>query len=232
VVASGLARGVDAEAHLGAIEARGVTWAVLGSGLAEIYPAEHAGLARRVVACGGAVVSEFPLATRPAPAHFPRRNRIIAGLAAAVVVVEARRASGSLITAEFAMDFGKDVGAVPGPALAPESAGTHALLRDGVVLVEEAIDVFRALDRPWAREAARRAEASASAAARAEAGADDAETSRVLRALGSTPRAADAVAAEVGLPTERVRAALARLEIAGRVRGYPGALYGRARGSP
>lgn len=233
VVVSGLARGVDVEAHAGACERGGATWAVLGSGLDAIYPPEHREHARRIARTGGAVVSEFPLSAPPLPANFPRRNRIIAGLAAAVVVVEARRRSGSLITAEFAMDQGKEVGAVPGPAAAPESEGTHALLRDGVVLVERAADVLNALSAPWAAEAAPRL-----AGRPAEPGTDrgteapSPESLAVWRALGPLPRGVDDIASELGLEASLVRATLVRLSLAGRAREHPGSLYGRATGSP
>jgi DNA processing protein len=234
VVVSGLARGVDVEAHLGALGAGGPTWAVLGSGLDVVYPPEHRALARSIADRGGAVVSEFPLDERPRASHFPRRNRLIAALAAAVVVVEARRKSGSLITAEFAMDLGKEVGAVPGPALQPESEGTHALLRDGVALVETAADVFAALDASWAPAAAGRAARPGPdvepEGARPEPSGDAA---RVLRALGSAPRGVDEIALEASLPASVARAALVELEMDGWVEEHPGSLYCRAaRGSP
>jgi DNA processing protein len=231
VVVSGLARGVDVAAHEGAMERGGVTWAVLGSGLDETYPAEHGGCALRVVKTGGAVLSEFPQSTRPHAAHFPRRNRVIAGLAAAVVVVEAARESGSLITADFAMEQGKEVGAVPGPAGSPESEGTHALLRDGVALVEGALDVFRALDLPWAREAARLVEPSRGRT-RVKAPDLDGELGAIWGALGTLPRGVDDLAAELSLPASRVRAALVRLEIAGIAQAFSGSLYCRATEPP
>ncbi len=228
-VVSGLARGVDVEAHLGALDAGGATWAVLGSGLDAVYPREHEGVARRAAETGGAVVSEFPLRAGPRPYHFPRRNRVIAGLSAAVVVVEAREGSGSLITAEFAMEQGKEVGAVPGPALAPESAGTHALLRDGVALVERAIDVFRAVESPWAREAERRLEARLKPVGPGDLEGLSPEDRAVLAALGRAPADSDAVAAATGLPAAAVRAALARLEIQSLARAREGGLFERAR---
>lgn len=145
VVVSGLARGIDAAAHTGCLEAGGSTVAVLGSGLDVVYPREHGALARRIAEHGGAVVSEFPLGTPPLPWHFPRRNRIIAGLAAGVVVVEAAAKSGSLVTARLALDAGREVMAMPGPIDAPGSAGPHQLIRDGAILVGGIDDVVAAV---------------------------------------------------------------------------------------
>lgn len=153
-VVSGLARGVDAEAHLGALET-GTTIAVLGCGADRVYPAEHDALAARIVAAGGAIVSEFPPGTAPRPHHFPLRNRIISGLTRGVVVVEASAESGSLITARLALDQGREVMAVPGSVAAGRNRGGHALLRDGAALVEDAADVVEALGfaRPGAAPA-------------------------------------------------------------------------------
>ena len=127
VVVSGLARGVDGEAHRGAIEAGGTTVAVLGCGVDRVYPAAHAELARRVTE-RGLIVSEYAPGVEPAPWRFPARNRIIAGLAAATVVVEARERSGALITADLALEEGREVFAVPGEITSALSAGTNALL--------------------------------------------------------------------------------------------------------
>jgi len=122
VVVSGLARGIDAEAHRGALEGGGATVAVLGCGIDRDYPARHAELARRIVAAGGLVVSEYEAGVEPAPWRFPARNRIIAGLALATVVVEARERSGALITADFALELGREVFAVPGEVTSALSA--------------------------------------------------------------------------------------------------------------
>ena len=137
---SGLARGIDAEAHRGALDASGRTVAVLGSALDRVYPREHGGLAD-AIAERGAVVSEFPLGTGPERFHFPRRNRVIAGLAQAVLVVEAAQKSGALSTARFALEEGRDVLAVPGHPTEPLAEGTNGLLRDGACLVRSAADV-------------------------------------------------------------------------------------------
>jgi DNA processing protein len=144
-VVSGLARGIDGEAHRGALEAKGHTVAVLGSALDCIYPREHAALAAAIAERGGAVVSEFTLGTGPRREHFPRRNRVIAGLCRAVVVVEATEKSGALVTARHALDDGRDVMAVPGHPSEPRAAGTNALIRDGAELVRGAQDVLAAL---------------------------------------------------------------------------------------
>lgn len=140
VVASGLARGVDAAAHRGALTS-GRTVAVLGCGADVTYPREHVDLAGRI-ARAGALVSELPPGTPPRPHHFPLRNRILSGLACAVIVVEASRRSGSLITARLALEQGRDVLAVPGNVLGEHNRGAHALLRDGARLVEGAHDVL------------------------------------------------------------------------------------------
>ena len=143
VIASGLARGVDEAAHRGALDA-GATVGVLGCGLDRIYPPEHGPLAK-VIAASGAIVSELPPSAEPKPEHFPRRNRIISGLALGVVVVEASLRSGSLITARCAADQGREVMAVPGTALGLRHKGSHSLIRDGAALVETAEDVLAAL---------------------------------------------------------------------------------------
>jgi DNA processing protein len=140
-VVSGMARGVDSAAHEGALDGGGRTVAVFGCGVDVIYPREHAGLAARIRE-GGALVSEFPPATPPLPPYFPQRNRIISGLALAVVVVEAAEKSGSLITARFALDQGREVLAVPGNILSGRNSGAHALLRDGAKIVEGADDIL------------------------------------------------------------------------------------------
>lgn len=143
-VVSGLARGVDAAAHRAALRAGGRTLAVLGAGHDRLYPPEHRDLARRV-AESGALVTEFPPDTRPLPHHFPRRNRIIAGLAAATVVVEAAERSGSLSTARHAADSNREVLAVPGPITSSLSAGCHSLLRSGAALVTGVADLLEEL---------------------------------------------------------------------------------------
>ena len=143
-VVSGMARGVDSAAHRGALDGDGVTLAVLGCGLDIVYPREHAALAGRICE-RGALISEFPEGTPPYKGNFPQRNRIISGLSLAVVVVEAAEGSGSLITADFAMEQGRAVLAVPGNVLGGRNYGAHALLRDGAKLVECADDILEEL---------------------------------------------------------------------------------------
>lgn len=140
VIVSGMARGIDAQAHYGALNA-GATIAVLGSGLNVIYPRDHTGLYERICR-EGLVVSEFPLDTPPEPGHFPMRNRIISGLSRGIVVVEAKERSGALITADLALDQGREVYAVPGPITHPNSLGTNRLIQQGAKLITHAGDVL------------------------------------------------------------------------------------------
>ena len=150
IVVSGLALGVDAAAHEGALLGEGCTIAVLGTGVDVIYPAANTDLATRIMAGGGALVSQFPDGTAPRPHHFPRRNWTMAALANLVVVVEAAEGSGALITAEAALSQGKTVMAVPGSVFSALSVGCHQLLRDGAGLVQNARDVLAELDGPRA----------------------------------------------------------------------------------
>ncbi len=145
VIVSGMARGIDTAAHNGALESGAPTVAVLGSGLDVTYPPENAGLMERIAASGGLVLTEFPLGSRPEAWHFPVRNRIISGLCRAVVVVEAGERSGALITAEAALEQGRDVMAVPGNVNNPYSRGANRLIKQGARLVEDAWDVLEEL---------------------------------------------------------------------------------------
>jgi len=145
VVVSGLALGCDAAAHRGALVGGGVTIAVMGTGVDIVYPAAHFRLAEEIVAAGGALVSQFPNGTSPRRQNFPARNVTLAALSDVVVVVEAAQGSGALITAEAALDLHKEVMAVPGSIFSPLSVGTHALIRDGAGLVQNARDVLAAL---------------------------------------------------------------------------------------
>jgi DNA processing protein len=176
VVVSGLARGIDGEAHRGALEAGGATVAVLGCGIDRDYPAAHASLARRITETG-LIVSEYPPGTEPAPWRFPARNRIIAGLSRATVVVEARERSGALITADFALELGREVFAVPGEITAALSAGTNHLIRQGAAPLLSPDDVLGALglERAPPSPASLTPDAAALAALLAEgaAGADE-----------------------------------------------------------
>jgi DNA processing protein len=211
-VVSGLARGIDTAAHQGALDGRGRTVAVLGSGLDRLYPVDNTRLAE-AVAGRGAVVSEFPLGTTPQPGYFPRRNRIIAGWGRAVVVVEAAQRSGALVTARCALEEGRDVMAVPGHPSFPGSAGTNALIRDGALLVRGAADVAEALGVELPE-----------AAPRASEGDDP-----VLAALSAdTPASVEDLQRRSGRPASEVLGRLTELEVASRVRRLPGALFVRA----
>jgi len=145
VVVSGLALGCDAAAHRGALLGGGMTIAVMGTGVDIVYPAAHFRLAEEILAAGGALVSQFPNGTSPRRYNFPARNLTMAALSDAVVVVEAMQGSGALITAEAALDLHKEVMAVPGSIFSPLSVGTHALIRDGAGLVQNARDILAAL---------------------------------------------------------------------------------------
>jgi len=209
-VVSGLARGIDAAAHRGALDASGRTVAVLGSGLDRVYPPENAALAA-AIAERGAVVSEFPLGTIPYPGHFPRRNRIIAGWSKAVVVVEAAQKSGALVTARVALEEGRDVLAVPGHPSQPASAGCNQLIRDGAPLVRDAVDVAREIGLAL------------------EVAPDSAPGDHVLRALrGDAPSSLEELRERSGLETPALLARLTELELAAKVRRLPGALFLRA----
>ncbi len=150
VIVSGFARGIDAAAHRGALDAKGRTVAVFGCGLDTIYPREHRSLCEEIVE-RGAVVSDFPLGVQPLSANFPARNRIISGLSLGTLVVEGQERSGSLITADFALEQGRDVFAIPGPINSEYSRGPHKLLKQGAKLVESAGDILEeyAQDRTW-----------------------------------------------------------------------------------
>jgi DNA processing protein len=200
VVVSGLARGIDGEAHRGALEGGGLTVAVLGCGIDRDYPRSHADLARRI-AQDGLVVSEYAPGVEPAPWRFPARNRILAGLCHATVVVEARERSGALITADFALELGRDVFAVAGEITSGLSAGTNDLLRQGAAPLLSADDVLGALGLEPAPP-------PASVALSPAAGA-------VLAAARDGPRGADELARAACIESAEAAAALVELELAG-----------------
>jgi DNA processing protein len=202
VVVSGLARGIDGEAHRGALAAGGTTVAVLGCGVDRDYPAAHGELARAIVDAGGLVVSEYEPGVEPAPWRFPARNRIIAGLARATVVVEARERSGALITADFALEDGREVLAVPGEITSGLSAGTNALLRQGATPVTCAADVLEAVGLEPGSPADPRAP-------------DDPDAEAVVAAIAAGAGTPDELARATGLGAARLAAALSVLELAG-----------------
>lgn len=141
-IVSGLARGIDSYSHIGTLKANGKTIAVIGSGLDIIYPKENEQLAKKIVEQGGAIISEYPLGTSPQKEHFPARNRIISGISQATLVIEAKEKSGSLITADFAMEQGKDVYSVPGNINSKNSVGTNNLIKDGAIPVSKFSDIL------------------------------------------------------------------------------------------
>ena len=213
VVVSGLALGIDAAAHEGGLEGRAGTIAAVGTGLDRVYPSRHHELAHRI-AGHGALVSEFAPGMPPLAAHFPLRNRIIAGLSLGTLVVEAALRSGSLITARLALEAGREVFAVPGSIHAPQSKGCHALIKQGAKLVESAADIVEELGaaRPLPLPAARAAPAAADP---------------LLEALGHDPVTMDALIARTGMPTSGLAARLLELELEGHVSRLPGGLYQR-----
>ena len=230
VIVSGLARGIDTAAHEGAVAAEGGTVAVIATGVDVAYPPENAELMEQI-AEAGAVVSERPLGAIARAKDFPRRNRVIAGLSLAVVVVEAAPASGSLITARLALDYGREVMAVPGSPQDPRHRGTNQLLRDGAHLVESAADVLailgplRGRQEPPPPRAARlpRAVPSPSPAPeRPRPARPEPLAERLLTALGAAPLAVDELIRECDAPAPVVQAALLELELAGRIDRQPG----------
>jgi DNA processing protein len=211
-VVSGLARGIDTAAHEGALAGGGRTIAVQGRGLDGVYPAENTALAERLVVAGGALVSEFALGVGPRPGHFPRRNRILAGLVEAVVVVEAAEKSGALVTARLALDAGRDVLAVPGHPMDAWAAGTNALIKDGAGLVRHAVDVLSEIG--IAPEAAP---------------APSPSTDPVLAALpADQPVTLEELAERFAGPFPALLTRLTELEIEGRVARLPGPIFVRA----
>ncbi|HQU43026.1 MAG TPA: DNA-processing protein DprA [Pirellulales bacterium] len=207
-VVSGLARGIDAAAHRGALAAGGRTIAVLGSGVLNIYPPEHATLASEIMA-RGAVVGEAPVRSAPLSGAFPQRNRLISGMSLGVVIVEAALHSGALITARHAMEQGREVFAVPGPVDSRMSRGCHQLIRDGAKLVETADDVLEELG-PLVAAAPR--EDGSVVHHPAELLLNEAEQ-RILSAVGTSATAIDQVIADSGLPTPQVLSTLSVLEM-------------------
>jgi len=208
VVVSGLARGVDSAAHVAAVAAGGATVGVLGCGIDRIYPAEHRDLAREMEQ-RGAVVSEFPPGVPPLPHHFPMRNRIISGLSAAVVVVEAPEKSGALITASAAAEQGRDVLVVPGPATGARNRGGHLLIRDGAKVVERADDILQELGSQGSRTIA------------------PYPTVAPGRLPETTDFTVDEVAEQSGEPANVVLARLLDLELSGRIQRIGGGRFVR-----
>jgi DNA processing protein len=213
-VVSGLAQGIDAAAHRGALATPASTIAVTGTGPDRVYPAAHRDLAH-AIAERGLCVTEFAPGTPPLKGNFPRRNRLIAGLARGVLVVEAAPGSGSLITARCAVEQGRDVFAIPGSIHSPLSKGPHQLIRDGAKLVENAHDVLAELG--FAAPSRRHADAGAEARAP-----EDPLRARVLDAMGRGPVDLDRLVTRTGLRADALAAALVHLQLDGRVAALPG----------
>lgn len=216
-IVSGMARGVDAAAHEGALEAGGRTVAVMASGMDITYPADHADLRRRIADCG-AVITEHAFGVPPLREHFPNRNRIIAGLTLGTLVVEAPAKSGAMITAGLAGEYGREVFAIPGSIDSPVSRGCHRLIKDGARLVEVAEDVVDGLGILLEAVPTERPRTDVTVSGDEQA---------VLDALSYQPRHVDAVVADSGLAAAAVSAALMMLEIKGLIRRFPGNAYVR-----
>jgi DNA processing protein len=224
-ITSGLALGIDAASHDGALLAGGRTLAVLGTGLDTCYPPENRALAERIVASGdGALVSEFPPGTVPRRAHFPQRNRLISGLALGVLVVEAARSSGSLSTARWAADQGRDVFAVPGSIHSPLSKGCHELIRQGAKLVERAEDVLTEFRSVLSQQSLAMLSLCGDGP-RDGAWPLDNPAEILLDALGFEPTSVDALLDSTGLSSESVASMLLILELEGRIESLPGGHY-------
>jgi DNA processing protein len=224
-ITSGLAHGIDAASHEGALAASGVTIAVCAHGLDLTYPADHRALARRIAAVG-ALVSELPPGAAPAPWCFAARNRLVSGLALGTLVVEARRDSGSLVTAHWARRQGRCVLAVPGSIRGGHSAGCHALLRSGATLVERASDVTEALGFRSEKQALIPQPDVGSSAGGPPARLDKA-CKMLLDALGFEPASINTLVERTGLPSESLTSMLLILELGGRVAPHPGGGYCR-----
>lgn len=215
-IVSGLALGIDASAHRGGLAGASSSIAVVGTGLDIVYPARNRQLAHEL-AQHGALISEFALGTPAIGANFPRRNRIISGLGLGCLIVEAALRSGSLITARFALEQGREVFAVPGSIHSPHSRGCHSLIKEGAKLVECADDILQELNLPSA----------CSDAASAPAAQLNAETRKVLDALGFAPSSIDSLCERSGLRAEVVIGVLLNLELDGMVASLPGGFYQR-----
>jgi len=213
-IVSGLAQGIDAAAHRGGLDGAASSIAFVGTGLDIVYPARNRDLAHELAA-RGCIVSEFPLATPPLASNFPRRNRLISGIARGCLIVEAAVSSGSLITARMANEQGKDVFAIPGSIHSPLAKGCHALIKQGAKLAESAEDVLEELHLHVPRAAATSCSATGSSA------------DRLLAALGFDPCDIDTLSLRSGLSTNEVSALLTELEIEGRAEALPGGRYQR-----
>jgi len=220
-IVSGLARGVDGLAHQHALNTGGRTIAVLGSGVDVIYPPEHRKLAEAICE-HGAVISDYPMGTKPEGINFPPRNRIISGLSLATIVVEAGERSGALITADFALEQGREVFAVPGNVLSPASRGTNRLIQKGACAMTSPQDILDVLDLSTAEvyKAARQALPA------------DTTEAKILQVMDYEPIHIDEICNETGLAIEKVSAALTMLELKGLIQHVGGMRYAGVQGTP
>ena len=232
-IVSGMARGIDAEGHRGAVEAHGVSIGVLGGALDKFYPAENRKLAHRVIDEGGAIISEYPFGREPDRQTFPMRNRIVSGLSAGVLVVEAATASGTMITVDQALEQGRAVMAVPGRIDSPTSQGCHKLIRNGARLVTCADDVIDELgtflpsSRPADGKLHLETEAPLQRPSNAPSLSD--EENRILAAIGGEERFVDELVASTGLEAGRLNGLLVALQIKRCVKLLPGGVVAPSR---
>ena len=217
-ITSGLALGIDAASHQGALNVKGFTIAVAGTGLDRVYPASHKDLANRIVQ-QGALVSEFPPGTQAKPDHFPRRNRIISGLCQGLLVVEAAQQSGSLITARLALEQNREVFAIPGSIHNPLARGCNALIRQGAKLVETVEDVFEELGQHYQSPSAFDADISQTAL--------DLEHENLLKLIAYSPTTVDTLVQESGWSVEKISSILLVLELQGYIASAAGGSYYR-----
>jgi DNA processing protein len=219
-IASGMALGIDAAAHRGALAARGNTIAFVGTGIDRVYPARNQELAHEIGA-RGVIVSEFPIGTPVIASNFPRRNRLISGIARGVLIVEAAVESGSLITARLAAEQGREVFAIPGSIHSPQARGCHRLIKEGAKLVETAQDILEELR--WAAPTPPLPEEQASGASEAD------QNAEILPLMGYDPCSLDELVTRSGLTADALSVILLHLELEGRVAGLPGGRYQRLR---
>ena len=223
-ITSGLALGIDAASHRGALAAAGSTLAVAATGLDRIYPAQHVELVQEIITHGGAILSEFPIGTPPKKEHFPRRNRIISGLALGTLVVEAALRSGSLITARLSADQGREVFAIPGSIHNPLAKGCHYLIKEGAKLVESADDLIEELTGTLFSRPRLRVEKEEIAPITSDLIGDSA---LVFNKIGHDPSTIDHLIERTGLTAEMVSSILMELELRGYITSTPGGHYTR-----
>lgn len=225
-ITSGLAIGIDGAGHQGALDADGVTIAVFGCGIDTVYPTSQTTLAEAILE-RGALVSEFAPGTPPTRHNFPQRNRIVSGLSLGTLVVEAARTSGSLITARFALEQGREVFAVPGSIHSPQSRGCHRLIRQGAKLVESAADIFEELGPMAGALANMAADTPPQESGTKQAAEPDETYQKLLSAMSGAPLTIDAIAQRAGLTAREVSSMLLILELQGFVETVPGGRYSR-----